>query len=121
MLLLVAKGEHVELINAYLSCLNRPSPSSKQFALRKNMSETEETLNSHLKLRTEPPRAGSDYRSTINLVAAVKPYRYMFEKITDKGEGMRMDYRLLWLWVRKIRISDLLALPLSVIDILCSS
>ncbi|KAG0321875.1 DNA-directed DNA polymerase alpha subunit pol12 [Linnemannia gamsii] len=65
-----------------------PSPSSKQFALRKNMSETEETLNSHLKLRTEPPRAGSDYRSTINLVAAVKPYRYMFEKITDKGEAL---------------------------------
>lgn len=67
------------------------------------MSETEETLNSHLKLRTEPPRAGSEYKSTINLVTAVKPYRYMFEKITDKGEGMHMDHHLLWLRVRKIR------------------
>ncbi|KAF8937862.1 DNA-directed DNA polymerase alpha subunit pol12 [Haplosporangium gracile] len=65
-----------------------PSPSSKQFALRKNMSETEETLNSHLKLRTEPPRAGTEYKSTINLVTAVKPYRYMFEKIRDKGEAL---------------------------------
>ncbi|KAF9090803.1 DNA-directed DNA polymerase alpha subunit pol12 [Mortierella sp. AD031] len=66
----------------------QPSPSSKQFALRKNMSETEETLNNHLKLRSEPPRTGSEYRNAINLVVAVKPYRYMFEKITDKGEAL---------------------------------
>ncbi|KAF9132277.1 DNA-directed DNA polymerase alpha subunit pol12 [Mortierella sp. 14UC] len=64
------------------------SPSSKQFALRKNMSETEETLNSHLKLRSEPPRTVAEYRNIINLVVAVKPYRYMFEKITDRGEAL---------------------------------
>jgi DNA polymerase alpha subunit B len=52
------------------------------------MSETEETLNGHLKLRSEPPRTVTEYRNVINLVVAVKPYRYMFEKITDKGEGM---------------------------------
>lgn len=52
------------------------------------MSETEETLHSHLKLRTEPPRAGSDYKSAVTMITTIKPYRYMFEKITDKGEGM---------------------------------
>ncbi|KAG0374532.1 DNA-directed DNA polymerase alpha subunit pol12 [Mortierella sp. AD032] len=68
--------------------LAQPSLSSKQFALRKNMSETEEILNSHLKLRSEAPRTVSEYRNVINLVVAVKPYRYMFEKITDKGEAL---------------------------------
>ncbi|KAG0071948.1 DNA-directed DNA polymerase alpha subunit pol12 [Linnemannia elongata] len=65
-----------------------PTPSSKQFALRKNMSETEEILHSHLKLRTEPPRAGSEYKSTVTMITTIKPYRYMFEKITDKGEAL---------------------------------
>ncbi|KAF9903629.1 DNA-directed DNA polymerase alpha subunit pol12 [Linnemannia zychae] len=68
--------------------LAQPSPSSKQFALRKNISETEETLNSHLKLRSEPPRTVAEYRNFINLIVAVKPYRYMFEKITDKAEAL---------------------------------
>ncbi|KAK3847764.1 MAG: DNA polymerase alpha/epsilon subunit B-domain-containing protein [Linnemannia gamsii] len=68
--------------------LAQPSLSSKQFALRKNMSETEEILNSHLRLRSEAPRTVSEYRNVINLVVAVKPYRYMFEKITDKGEAL---------------------------------
>lgn len=66
----------------------QPTPSSKQFALRKNMSETEEILHSHLKLRTEPPRAGSEYKSTVTMITTIKPYRYMFEKITDKGEAL---------------------------------
>ncbi|KAF9142699.1 DNA-directed DNA polymerase alpha subunit pol12 [Mortierella sp. GBA39] len=65
-----------------------PTPSSKQFALRKNMSETEETLHSHLKLRTEPPRAGSEYKSTVTMITAIKPFRYMFDKITDRGEAL---------------------------------
>ncbi|KAG0297133.1 DNA-directed DNA polymerase alpha subunit pol12 [Dissophora globulifera] len=67
---------------------SQPSPSSKQFALRKNVSEMEETLNSHLSLRQEAPKSGSDYRNTINLVVAVKPYRYMFEKLSEKGEAL---------------------------------
>ena len=56
------------------------------------MSETEETLHSHLKLRSEPPRAGSEYKSTVTMITTIKPYRYMFEKITDKGEGMQQDH-----------------------------
>ncbi|KAG0278605.1 DNA-directed DNA polymerase alpha subunit pol12 [Linnemannia exigua] len=68
--------------------LVQPSPSSKQFALRRNMSETEEVLNKDLKLRSEAPRTVSEYRNVINLVVAVKPYRYMFEKIKDKGEAL---------------------------------
>ncbi|KAG0206680.1 DNA-directed DNA polymerase alpha subunit pol12 [Mortierella sp. GBA30] len=67
---------------------SKPSPSSKQFALRKNMSETEESLNSHLSLRSTPPSNTSDYRNAVNLVVAVKPYRYMFEKISDMGEAL---------------------------------
>ncbi|KAF9572957.1 DNA-directed DNA polymerase alpha subunit pol12 [Mortierella alpina] len=64
------------------------SPSSKQFALRKNISETEETLNSHLTLRSDPPNIGSDYRNVITSVVPVKPYRYMFEKISEKGDAL---------------------------------
>ncbi|KAF9189903.1 DNA-directed DNA polymerase alpha subunit pol12 [Haplosporangium sp. Z 767] len=67
---------------------SRPSPSSKQFALRRNMSETEETLNGHLPLRTEPPKESAEYRNTVNLIVAIKPFRYMFEKITDKGDAL---------------------------------
>ncbi|KAF9920334.1 DNA-directed DNA polymerase alpha subunit pol12 [Linnemannia zychae] len=78
----------------------QPSASSKQFALRKNVLETEETLNSQLELRTEPPRNNHiemntestskqlRYRNEINMVVAVEPYRYMFEKIADKGEAL---------------------------------
>ncbi|KAG0338313.1 DNA-directed DNA polymerase alpha subunit pol12 [Podila humilis] len=65
------------------------SPSSKLFALRKNMAETEESLNGHLVKRTAPPvKAGSDFRNSINLIVGVKPYRYMFEKITEKAEAL---------------------------------
>ncbi|KAF9185297.1 DNA-directed DNA polymerase alpha subunit pol12, partial [Haplosporangium sp. Z 11] len=67
---------------------SRPSPSSKQFALRRNMSETEETLNGHLPLRAEPPKESAEYRNTVNLIVAIKPFRYMFEKITDKGDAL---------------------------------
>ncbi|KAF9431268.1 DNA-directed DNA polymerase alpha subunit pol12 [Podila epigama] len=66
-----------------------PSPSSKLFAQRKNVSETEESLNGHLSLRSDPPiKAGSDFRTAVNLIVGVKPYRYMFEKITEKAETL---------------------------------
>ncbi|KAI8603184.1 DNA polymerase alpha/epsilon subunit B-domain-containing protein [Dissophora ornata] len=67
---------------------SQQSPSSKQFALRKNMSETEETLNSHLSIRQSAPNTSSDYRNVIGLEVAVKPYRYMFEKLKEKGEAL---------------------------------
>ncbi|KAF9275894.1 DNA-directed DNA polymerase alpha subunit pol12 [Mortierella alpina] len=67
---------------------SQQSPSSKQFALRRNISETEETLNSHLMLRSDPPNVGSDYRNVITSVVPVKPYRYMFEKISEKGDAL---------------------------------
>ncbi|KAF8972848.1 DNA-directed DNA polymerase alpha subunit pol12 [Entomortierella lignicola] len=65
-----------------------PSSSSIQFAQRKNVSENEETLNGDLALRTEPLGKSTDYRNAISLVAGVKPYRYMFEKITEKAEAL---------------------------------
>lgn len=58
-----------------------------QFAQRKNTSEAEETLNGQLALRTEPPKASAEYRNAVSLVVGVKPYRYMSERITDKGKG----------------------------------
>ncbi|KAG0365309.1 DNA-directed DNA polymerase alpha subunit pol12 [Gamsiella multidivaricata] len=67
---------------------SQPSPSSKQFALRKNQSETEETLNGNLSLRQAAPNNSPDYRNAINLVVSVKPYRYMFEKLAEKGEAL---------------------------------
>ncbi|KAF9111920.1 DNA-directed DNA polymerase alpha subunit pol12, partial [Mortierella sp. AM989] len=67
---------------------SKPSSSSIQFAQRKNISENEETLNGHLELRTAPPNSSKGYRNTIGLLAGVKPYRYMFEKITEKSEAL---------------------------------
>ncbi|KAF9585087.1 DNA-directed DNA polymerase alpha subunit pol12 [Lunasporangiospora selenospora] len=67
------------------------SPSSKLFALRKNVNEIEETLNGHLPQRSHPSTAGngsSEYQHSINLVVPVKPYRYMFEKLSEKGEAL---------------------------------
>ncbi|KAG0099173.1 DNA-directed DNA polymerase alpha subunit pol12 [Podila epicladia] len=69
--------------------LDFPSPSSKLFALRKNVAETEESLNGNLATRPGPPvKSGTDHRNTVNLVVGVKPYRYMFEKITEKAEAL---------------------------------
>ncbi|KAF9359045.1 DNA-directed DNA polymerase alpha subunit pol12 [Mortierella sp. AD094] len=59
-----------------------------KFAQRKNISETEETLNGNLALRTEPPHKSEENRNDIKLVAGVKRYRYMFEKITEKAEAL---------------------------------
>jgi len=58
-----------------------------QFAQRRNTSEVEETLNSQLALRAEAPRASTEYRNAVSLVVGVKPYRYMSERITEKGKG----------------------------------
>lgn len=52
------------------------------------MAETEESLNGNLATRPGPPvKSGTDHRTTVSLVVGVKPYRYMFEKITEKAEG----------------------------------
>ncbi|KAI1300662.1 DNA-directed DNA polymerase alpha subunit pol12 [Mortierella claussenii] len=69
---------------------SQSSPSSKQFAMRRNVSETEETLNSHLALRQVPLSSTSEYRNTIHVDDGnmVQPYRYMFEKITEKGDAL---------------------------------
>ncbi|KAF9417017.1 DNA-directed DNA polymerase alpha subunit pol12 [Entomortierella beljakovae] len=66
---------------------SRPTLPS-QFAQRKKISETEESLNSHLGLRTEPLNSNGNYRNDIGLVVGVKPYRYMFEKILEKAEAL---------------------------------
>ncbi|KAF9918036.1 DNA-directed DNA polymerase alpha subunit pol12 [Lobosporangium transversale] len=64
------------------------SLSSSKFALRKNIAEIEETLNGHLELRQDLPNRSADYRNAVDLVVAVKPYRYMFEKIAEKAEAL---------------------------------
>ncbi|KAF9172395.1 DNA-directed DNA polymerase alpha subunit pol12 [Mortierella sp. AD010] len=74
--------------------VSKPSTSSIQFAQRKNISEIDETLNSNLGLRMEPPHSNTEHRNDISLVASVKPYRYMFEKITEKAEAL--DDRIDW-------------------------
>ncbi|GJJ78996.1 DNA polymerase alpha subunit B [Entomortierella parvispora] len=65
-----------------------PTQSSMQFAQRKNTSEAEETLNGNLTLRTEAPKVAADYRNSVSLVVGVKPYRYMSERITEKGRAL---------------------------------
>ncbi|KAF9375802.1 DNA-directed DNA polymerase alpha subunit pol12 [Podila verticillata] len=66
-----------------------PSPSSKLFALRKGVAGIEESLNGNLATRSGPPvKSGTDQRNTVNLVVGVKPYRYMFEKITERAEAL---------------------------------
>ncbi|KAG0013498.1 DNA-directed DNA polymerase alpha subunit pol12 [Entomortierella chlamydospora] len=80
--------------SAIRNSVSKPSTSSIQFAQRKNISEIDETLNSNLGLRTEPPHSSTEHRNDISLVAGVKPYRYMFEKITEKAEAL--DDRIDW-------------------------
>lgn len=67
----------------------QPSASSKQFALRKNMSEIEESLNSHLPLYEETSSVGRTFRPYTKVLKEkkVEPFRYMFEKLTEKGDG----------------------------------
>ncbi|KAG0052842.1 DNA-directed DNA polymerase alpha subunit pol12 [Gryganskiella cystojenkinii] len=71
---------------------SQQSQSSMQFAQRKKPSEVEETLNSHLSLRKEAPNTSTEYRNAVSLVVGVKPYKYMSERITDKGKTL--DYMI---------------------------
>ncbi|KAI8354395.1 DNA polymerase alpha/epsilon subunit B-domain-containing protein [Mortierella sp. GBAus27b] len=66
----------------------QPSALSKQFAIRKNISTIEESLNKHLSLSDKQPDHASSLRHTSSVLVEVKPFRYMFEKLVEKGEAL---------------------------------
>ncbi|KAF7729841.1 DNA-directed DNA polymerase alpha subunit pol12 [Apophysomyces ossiformis] len=65
----------------------RKSQASIHFSQRKLSNTVDEQYNSHLPLRH--PLPGNRQRADVNLIQnPIKEYRYMFEKIREKSEGL---------------------------------
>ncbi|KAG0165798.1 DNA-directed DNA polymerase alpha subunit pol12 [Apophysomyces sp. BC1015] len=71
----------------------RKSQASTHFSQRKLFNTIDEQYNAHLPLRSQP--LGNKQQPTINVVQKpIGEYRYMFEKIKEKAEGLddRIEY-----------------------------